>query len=89
MINSNNIVEKLDWNIMGYELLDYDFQPLFFSSKLTKKYLTLIPDGFIINLDLAQIRYPTNYGILVEVGRNQKTTLFQKFLEKYMFHVQI
>jgi len=37
-INSKDLIEKLDWNIRGYELLDYDFQPLFFSSKLTKKY---------------------------------------------------
>jgi hypothetical protein len=82
MINSNNIVEKLDWNIMGYELLDYDFQPLFFSSKLTKKYLTVIPDGFTVNLDLAKIRYPTNYGILVEVGRKSEDYTFSKIFGK-------
>ena len=82
MINSNNIVEKLDWNIMGYELLDYDFQPLFFSSKVTKKYLTVIPDGFTVNLDLAQIRYPTNYGILVEVGRKSEDYTFSKIFGK-------
>jgi hypothetical protein len=81
-INSNNIVEKLDWNIMGYELLDYDFQPLFFSSKLTKKYLTVIPDGFTVNLDLAKIRYPTNYGILVEVGRKSEDYTFSKIFGK-------
>ncbi|MGH9981689.1 MAG: hypothetical protein ACRD6U_09070 [Nitrososphaeraceae archaeon] len=34
-INSKDIIEKLDWSIRGYELLDYDFQPLIFSSKLT------------------------------------------------------
>ena len=82
MINSNNIVEKLDWNIRGYELLDYDFQPLFFSSKVTKKYLTVIPDGFTVNLDLAQIRYPTNYGILVEVGRKSEDYYFFKNFRK-------
>jgi hypothetical protein len=82
MINSNNIVEQLDWNIMGYELLDYDFQPLFFSSKVTKKYLTVIPDGFTVNLDLAQIRYPTNYGILVEVGRKSEDYTFSKIFGK-------
>ena len=81
-INSNNIVEKLDWNIRGYELLDYDFQPLFFSSKVTKKYLTVIPDGFTVNLDLAQIRYPTNYGILVEVGRKSEDYSFSKTFGK-------
>ena len=82
MINSNNIVKKLDWNIMGYELLDYDFQPLLFSSKVTKKYLTVIPDGFTVNLDLAQIRYPTNYGILVEVGRKSEDYSFSKTFGK-------
>ena len=82
MINSNNIVEKLDWNIMGYELLDYDFQPLLFSSKVTKKYLTVIPDGFTVNLDLAQIRYPTNYGTLVEVGRKSEDYSFSKTFGK-------
>ena len=81
-INSNNIFEKLDWNIRGYELLDYDFQPLFFSSKLTKKYLTVIPDGFIINLDLGQIGYPTNYGILVEVGRKSENYTFSQIFGK-------
>ena len=44
-LNSKDIVEKLDWNIRGYELLDYDFQPLFFSSNLTKKYLSLSQMG--------------------------------------------
>ncbi len=68
-LNSKNIVEKLDWIIRGYELLDYDFQPLFFTSKLNKKYLSVIPDGFKITLDLGQIGYPSNYALLVEVGR--------------------
>jgi hypothetical protein len=68
-INSKNIVEKLDWIIRGYELLDYDFQPLFFTSKLNKKYLSVIPDGLKITLDLGQIGYPSNYALLVEVGR--------------------
>ena len=81
-INSNNIVEKLDWNIRGYELLDYHFQPLLFSSKVTKKYLTVIPDGFTVNLDFAQIRYPTNYGILVEVGKKSEDYTFSKIFGK-------
>ena len=71
-INSKELIEKLDWSIRGYEVLDYDFQPLFFSSKLTKKYLSVIPDGFKVTLDLAQIGYPTNYAILVEVGRKSE-----------------
>ncbi len=49
-INSKDIIEKLDWTIRGYELLDYDFQPLIFSSKLTKKYLSIIPSGFKLTL---------------------------------------
>src|SRR6187200_954155 len=81
-INSKDLIEKLDWNIRGYELLDYDFQPLFFSSKVTKKSLTVIPDGFTVNLDLAQIRYPTNYGILVEVGRKSEDYSFSKTFGK-------
>jgi hypothetical protein len=71
-INSKDLIEKLDWSIRGYELLDYDFQPEFFSSKLTKKYLSIIPDGFKVTLDLAQIGNPTNYAILVEVGRKSE-----------------
>jgi hypothetical protein len=71
-INSKDLIEKLDWSIRGYEVLDYDFQPLFFSSKLTKKYLSVIPDGFKLTLDLAQIGYPTNYAVLVEVGRKSE-----------------
>jgi hypothetical protein len=71
-INSKDLIEKLNWNIRGYELLDYDFQPLFFSSKLTKKYLSVIPSGFKVTLDLAQIGYPTNYAVLVEVGRKSE-----------------
>ena len=71
-INSKDLIEKLDWSIRGYEVLDYDFQPLFFSSNLTKQYLSIIPDGFKLTLDLAQIGYPTNYGILVEVGRKSE-----------------
>ncbi|HEX2408332.1 MAG TPA: hypothetical protein VHJ38_14095, partial [Nitrososphaeraceae archaeon] len=68
-LNSKNIVEKLDWIIRGYELLDYDFQPLFFTSKLNKKYLSVIPDGLKITLDLGQIGYPSDYALLVEVGK--------------------
>ncbi len=71
-INSKEIVEKLDWIIRGYELLDYDFQPLFFSSNLTKQYLSIIPDGIKLTLDLVQIGYPANYAILVEVGRKSE-----------------
>jgi hypothetical protein len=82
MINSNNIVEKLDWNIRGYELLDYDFQPLFFSSKLTKKYLSVIPSGFKVTLDLAQMGYPTNYAVLVEVGRKSEAYKFSHVFGK-------
>lgn len=68
--NSKNIVEKIDWTITGYELLDYDFQSLFYYSKLNEKHMTIIPNGFKITLDLKQIEYPPNYAILVEVGRN-------------------
>jgi hypothetical protein len=75
-INSRDLIEKLEWSIRGYELLDYDFQPLFFSSNLTKQYLSIIPDGFKLILDLAQIGYPTNYGILVEVGRKSEDYKF-------------
>ena len=71
-INSKDLIEKLDWSIRGYEVLDYDFQPLFFSSNLTKQYLSIIPDGFKLTLDLAQIGYPANYAILVEVGRKSE-----------------
>ena len=71
-INSKDLIEKLDWSIRGYEVLDYDFQPEFFSSNLTKQYLSIIPDGFKVTLDLAQIGYPLNYGLLVEVGRKSE-----------------
>ena len=70
-INSKDLIEKLDWNIRGYELLDYDFQPLFFSSKLTKKFLSIISDGFYyINFILTQqlrIFYQTNFYILKHI----------------------
>ncbi|HJS65462.1 MAG TPA: hypothetical protein VJ767_11485 [Nitrososphaeraceae archaeon] len=75
-INSKDLIEKLDWSIREYELLDYDFQPLLFSSNVTKQYLSIIPDGFKVTLDLAQIDYPTNYGILVEVGRKSEDYKF-------------
>ena len=81
-INSKDLIEKLNWNIRGYELLDYDFQPLFFSSKLTKKYLSVIPSGFKVTLDLAQMGYPTNYAILVEVGRKSEDYKFSHVFGK-------
>jgi hypothetical protein len=81
-INSKDLIEKLDWSIRGYEVLDYDFQPQFFSSKLTKKYLSIIPDGFKLTLDLAQIGYPTNYAILVEVGRKSEDYKFSHVFGK-------
>jgi hypothetical protein len=68
-LNSKEIVERLNWVIRGYELLDYDFQPLFYSSKLTQKQLSVIPDGFKVTLDLAQIGYPLNFAVLVDIGR--------------------
>ena len=81
-INSKDLIEKLNWNIRGYELLDYDFQPLFFSSKLTKKYLSVIPNGFKVTLDLAQMGYPTNYAVLVEVGRKSEDYKFSHVFGK-------
>ena len=81
-LNSKDIIEKLDWNIRGYELLDYDFQPLFFSSKLTKKYLSVIPSGFKVTLDLAQMGYPSNYAVLVEVGRKSEDYKFSHVFGK-------
>jgi hypothetical protein len=81
-INSKDVIEKLDWSIRGYELLDYDFQPLFFSSKLTKKYLSVIPSGFKVTLDLAQIGYPINYAVLVEVGRKSEDYKFSHVFGK-------
>ena len=81
-INSKDLIKKLNWNIRGYELLDYDFQPLFFSSTLTKKYLSVIPSGFKVTLDLAQIGYPTNYAILVEVGRKSEDYKFSHVFGK-------
>ncbi len=81
-INSKELIEKLDWSIRGYEVLDYDFQPLFFSSKLTKKYLSVIPDGFKVTLDLAQIGYPTNYALLVEVGTKSEDYKFSHVFGK-------
>jgi len=71
-LNSRDIVDRLDWVIKGYEVLDYDFQPLFFSSKVNEKYLSAIPGGFKVTLDLAQIGYPSNYALLVEVGRKSE-----------------
>jgi hypothetical protein len=81
-INSKDLIEKLDWSIRGYEVLDYDFQPQFFFSNLTKKYLSIIPDGFKLTLDLAQIGYPTNYAILVEVGRKSEDYKFSHVFGK-------
>lgn len=71
-LNSKDILEKLNWVVKGYEILDHDFQPLFFSSKVNEKYLSAIPDGFKVTLDLAQIGYPSNYALLVEVGRKSE-----------------
>ncbi len=55
---------------------------MFFSSKLNKQYLSVIPDGFKVTLDLGQIGYPSNYALLVEVGRKSAdyklTTVFGK-----------
>jgi hypothetical protein len=81
-INSKDLIEKLDWSIRGYELLDYDFQPEFFFSNLTKKYLSIIPDGFKLTLDLAQIGYPTNYAVLVEVGMKSEDYKFSHVFGK-------
>ena len=81
-INSKELIEKVDWSIRGYEVLDYDFQPLLFSSNLTKKYLSVIPDGFKLTLDLAQIGYPTNYAMLVEIGRKSEDYKFSHVFGK-------
>jgi hypothetical protein len=44
--------------------------------------LSIIPDGFKVTLDLAQIGYPTNYGILVEVGRKSEDYKFSHVFGK-------
>lgn len=72
ILNSKNLVEKIDWVIKGYELLDYDFQPIFYYSKLNEKHLSVIPDGFKVTLDLEQIGYPPNYALLIEVGKKSQ-----------------
>jgi hypothetical protein len=44
--------------------------------------LSIIPDGFKVTLDLAQIGYPTNYGVLVEVGRKSDDYKFSHLFGK-------
>ncbi len=71
-LNSKNWIQNLDWVIKGYELLDYEFQPLFYYSKLDEKHLSVMPDGFKITLDLKPFGYPSNYGLFVDIGRKSE-----------------
>ena len=55
----------------------YSFPP----SSLKNIYL-LSQDGFKVTLDLAQIGYPTNYAVLVEVGRKSEDYKFSHVFGK-------
>ncbi|HLN33804.1 MAG TPA: hypothetical protein VK250_00830 [Nitrososphaeraceae archaeon] len=81
-LNSKDLFGKLDWVIKGYELLDYEFQPIFFSSKVNEKYISIIPSGLKITLDLGQINYPLNYALLIEAGRKSEDYKFSNIFGK-------
>ena len=44
--------------------------------------MSIIPSGFKVTLDLAQIGYPTNYAVLVEVGRKSEDYKFSHVFGK-------
>ena len=65
------LTESLDyfnWIIAGYEIIDYNYDPLFFSSPADYKYLSFIPDGIKVIIDLKQMNYPSSYSILLQLG---------------------
>jgi hypothetical protein len=72
---SGYLLSKLDWIISGFEIVDYQHTPIFFEDKANPKYLTFIPKGFKVTLDLSQINYPQNYALLINSGI--KTELYK------------
>src|SRR5215211_4993591 len=58
------------------------FNPYSFPPSSLKKYLSVIPSGFKVTLDLAQIGNPTNYAVLVEVGRKSEDYKFSHVFGK-------
>ena len=85
-------IEKLDWSIRGYEVLDYDFQPLFFSSNLTKKYLSVIPDGFKFSHVFGKIHVPRPDLILEDKSiniNNGKNSIVLEFNNTGLYNLNV
>lgn len=64
--------DYFNWTIGGYEIIDYNYDPLFFSSAADYKYMSFIPDGIKTIIDLNQMNYPSDYSILVQLGAKSK-----------------
>lgn len=64
--------DYFNWTIAGYEIIDYNYEPLFFSSVADYKYLSFIPDGIKVVIDLKQMNYPNSYSILLQLGAKSK-----------------
>jgi len=57
-----------NWTIAGHEIIDYNYEPLLFSSAADYKYLSFIPDGIRVLIDLKQMNYPSTYSLLFQLG---------------------
>jgi len=64
--------DYFNWTISGYEIIDYNYEPLFFSSIADYKYLSFIPDGIKVIIDLEQMNYPSEYSVLLQLGAKSK-----------------
>lgn len=60
--------DTFNWTVSGYEIIDYNYEPLFFTSIADYKYLSFIPDGVEAVIDLKQMNYPNKYSLLIQLG---------------------
>jgi hypothetical protein len=82
---SKYILSKLPWVISGYELVDYQYNPQFFQDNAYPKYMTIVPKGFKVTLDLDQLDYPEYYALLINTGITTDSYQINDFLSKIHF----
>ena len=79
---SEYILSQLEWIIRGYEIVHYHYTPEFLQDNAYPNYLTIIPNGFKVTLDLEQLDYPEYYSILINTGIKSHSYKSNDFFSK-------
>jgi hypothetical protein len=80
--------DTFNWTVSGYEIIDYNYEPLFFTSIADYKYLSFIPDGVEAVIDLEPMNYPIKYSLLIQLGAISEHYKITILLDNYIFLLQ-